>query len=91
MCSGILDTHKELFRSHSIQEPRPGQGLQHQGCVGTVSGAGPARESLLPSPALLFLTPHTITLSQKKTDPSFLASPGELWESDKGVKPKSGV
>lgn len=63
MCSGILDTHKELFRSHSIQEPRPGQGLQHQG----------------------------ITLSQKKTDPSFLASPGELWESDKGVKPKSGV
>lgn len=31
MCSSILDTHKELFWRHAIQESRPGQGLEHQG------------------------------------------------------------
>lgn len=93
----VLDTHKELFRSHSIQESSPGQSLQHQGCVGKVSGAGGppippqvSGQSLLPhlTPPSFF-TPHTITLSQEETDPGILASPGELQEPDRGVKPKS--
>lgn len=36
MCCCVLDTHKELFWGHAIQESCPGQGLEHQGCVGKV-------------------------------------------------------
>lgn len=90
MRSCILDAHKELFWSHAIQESRPGQGLEHQGCVGKVSGAGASKSTLqvssqsVTSPPLFF-TPRTITLSQEKADPIVLAPPGKLQESNRGV------
>lgn len=81
MCSSILDTHKELFWRHAIQESRPGQGLEHQGCVGKVSGAGASTSTLQVSSQSSTSQPSILHSTNHYTEPREGRShrPGTAW------------
>lgn len=81
MRSCILDAHKELFWSHAIQESRPGQGLEHQSCVGKVSGAGASKSTLQVSSQSLTSHPSVLHSTNHYTEPREGRShgPGTAW------------